>query len=386
MPAMLPLPKPFFPARALPEDAHEASYFAAALNIVNFSSSIFSAPPYRLLVYILPQCADKCKHLFGPCHPGAKYCTGVKLVLLFNCNYLRKEAVMKKLALILCLALLLGLAACSGADNTTDVSGEDTGTQTDTAEESPTPSFEPTDVTEPDNPTPQPAELEDNVYSGEYDLGQADTGDTGNDTTKPVGHVYISLPTVASETYPQNAALIDDYFENLAAKLREGYEAKIVDISTNPDYPVTADYYYNVGFTSEYNDGTLLSVLITTTEYAGGMHDDVTLRSENFDLSTGTRLAAANLFPDLDGYSAFAKAYIKEQMANNTDGSVYYYDDYESLVDATFDPENFYLTPTGIEAYFQVYDVAPYAAGIISFIIPYEKLSGMLSDTYSLTN
>jgi hypothetical protein len=48
-----------------------------------------------------------------------------------------------------------------------------------------------------------------------------------------------------------------------------------------------------------------------------------------------------------------------------------YFDNYEQLVSTNFKANNFYLSREGLVIYYQQYDIAPYAAGIPTFVIPY---------------
>jgi hypothetical protein len=50
-----------------------------------------------------------------------------------------------------------------------------------------------------------------------------------------------------------------------------------------------------------------------------------------------------------------------------------YFDNYEELVEQTFNENSFYFTPEGVVIYFQLYHIAPYSSGIREFLLPYNK-------------
>jgi hypothetical protein len=50
-----------------------------------------------------------------------------------------------------------------------------------------------------------------------------------------------------------------------------------------------------------------------------------------------------------------------------------YFENYSQLVNETFKANNYYLTKDGVVIYFQQYDIAPYAAGLPTFLIPYSQ-------------
>jgi hypothetical protein len=49
--------------------------------------------------------------------------------------------------------------------------------------------------------------------------------------------------------------------------------------------------------------------------------------------------------------------------------------------------EDFFLTPQGLGFQWDPYEIAPYTMGIIELVIPYDELTGMLTDLgLALTN
>jgi len=60
---------------------------------------------------------------------------------------------------------------------------------------------------------------------------------------------------------------------------------------------------------------------------------------------------------------------IEQQIRRNPD---IYFENYRELIDKNFHEENFYCEPRGIVIYYQLYDIAPYASGIRTFLIPYD--------------
>ncbi|HCF50858.1 MAG TPA: DUF3298/DUF4163 domain-containing protein, partial [Syntrophomonas sp.] len=69
-------------------------------------------------------------------------------------------------------------------------------------------------------------------------------------------------------------------------------------------------------------------------------------------------------------YKTYIKKKIIEQIRENPD---IYFDNYEELVEQTFNINSFYCTSQGVVVYFQQYDIAPYASGIREFLLPYNK-------------
>ena len=58
-----------------------------------------------------------------------------------------------------------------------------------------------------------------------------------------------------------------------------------------------------------------------------------------------------------------------------TDG---YYDDYAELLESSLDLDDFLITGSGITFIYQIYSIAPYAAGEQRFTVPFEAFGNML--------
>ena len=113
--------------------------------------------------------------------------------------------------------------------------------------------------------------------------------------------------------------------------------------------------------------------------YTGGPHPNQLQSSETFRISDGARVTCYELFSADEGlWRPVVVQTIRDQMAER--GWDNYYEEYTiEALDAIFQPEQFYLTEEGIVWYFQNYDLAPYAAGIQEFTVPYGVLQEMLS-------
>ena len=119
----------------------------------------------------------------------------------------------------------------------------------------------------------------------------------------------------------------------------------------------------NSGLLSMYRDEYL---------YLGGAHGITVRHSDTFDLRTGKLLPLRTLLNDDDCKDRVLER-ILEQADRDMEKEAMYHDDYRPLITKAFNEESFYLTPEDIVFYFQEYDIAAYAAGIIEFSFPYER-------------
>lgn len=124
-----------------------------------------------------------------------------------------------------------------------------------------------------------------------------------------------------------------------------------------------------------FNQQCHLSLYVDQYTYTGGAHGGTMRHSDNWDLETGCRLTLASLFPEGKDYRAFLIHQIicmaDMQMQQNPG---IYFENYRELIRKYFDEQSFYLTPEGLSIYYQQYEIAPYATGIVVFTIPYQTI------------
>lgn len=122
-----------------------------------------------------------------------------------------------------------------------------------------------------------------------------------------------------------------------------------------------------------YNEDCHLSMYRDQYEFTGGAHGNTVRASDTWNLESGRRVPLSRFFRFGQNYRKIVLDEIlrqaDEQMAN---GTGIFFDDYRILIRKYFNPASFYLTPSGLDVYFQQYEIAPYVAGIVTFTVPYE--------------
>lgn len=124
-----------------------------------------------------------------------------------------------------------------------------------------------------------------------------------------------------------------------------------------------------------YNRNCHLSLSVDQYTYTGGAHGSTVRHADTWNLQTGCRLNLSDLFPQGEDWRAFVIAQLiclaDAQMQQNPG---IYFENYRELIRKHFSEQNFYLTPEGLAVFFQQYEIAPYATGIVVFTIPYSTL------------
>ena len=117
---------------------------------------------------------------------------------------------------------------------------------------------------------------------------------------------------------------------------------------------------------------------------AGAIHPNVVLKALTFDTVTGARLTLKDLIPSDDSLAVLEQKVLDRLEEMGPDG---FYPEYENIVAFHFNPasessQDWYLTGQGMVCFFSPYDIAPYAAGSITILIPYSELDEILAPAY----
>lgn len=126
----------------------------------------------------------------------------------------------------------------------------------------------------------------------------------------------------------------------------------------------------------DYNANNLLSVVNLQYENTGGAHPNSCWLSDTFDVTTGKKLSLADILGG-SREEALEKVYqtVLEQI-KKTEGTeeFVYQDNYPENVRNSFSENDFVLTSNSLMVYYQPYAIAPYAAGIPKFELPYSQM------------
>jgi hypothetical protein len=190
----------------------------------------------------------------------------------------------------------------------------------------------------------------------------------------------IEYPEFVSKDFPWILNRINQEYRQRTAAffqncLTELYAVAVEDYlyAARNDYPFTPHEAMTV-FTVPYNRSCTLSMYFDAYQYTGGAHGATVRTSDTWSLSKGRRLALSDFFPDGFDLRAYILEQIDAQITARIDaGNDIFFDDPAQLAREYFDEQNFYLTSDGIVIYYQLYTVAPYASGIVEFLIPWVK-------------
>ena len=249
------------------------------------------------------------------------------------------------------LALTLVLCACSPAP----------------AESTPTPTPAPSPTPSESLPAPTPGELTwtDQVFEKTWTTG---------DGVQLMTARYV-LPAAEHPENDPAWAIITEYFKGQGEAYLEqaedtaGFAEGDYDIAQASNYDFSP-YAEEASYTVTYQNDSVVSFVRSYYSNFGAAYPTVLQLSEQFNRYDGARLHFSDFFSDPEE----ARARVLKAIHAVTDPL----EGYRSAdVDGLFHEDNFYLTDEGFVFYYQSEAIAPHAAGIPEFTIPYTDLSDL---------
>lgn len=170
------------------------------------------------------------------------------------------------------------------------------------------------------------------------------------------------------------------WFDEMAAAADEDYAAvghQPASMWNNEEF-----CYSDEAALDFWSNGRLVCVTTTRCSYTGGAHPNAWRTCETFDLRTGSVVTAADLTDDVAQLQSAVEQELLRQAAERqraVEDRILYYDDYPETLGAWME-RSVLFDDRGMTVIFGVYDIAAYADGEQSFLIPYEFLAPYLND------
>lgn len=153
----------------------------------------------------------------------------------------------------------------------------------------------------------------------------------------------------------------------------EAYQSQLA--SGGGDWSAFAmERYYEAGRVDE----AVVSLVCLDCDSTGGAHPNSAASGISFDAVTGARLTLKDLSADERALYAAVAAEVKAQAG----GMSGLYENAEQAAETLLDENDWYLTDEGMTVLCNEYIMAPHAAGVLRFSIPYGKLDGLLKPEF----
>ena len=149
-------------------------------------------------------------------------------------------------------------------------------------------------------------------------------------------------------------------------------------LKDNPDNE--GQFIANTNFDVKKNSNNMLSIVVTYTKYSGGAHNEYENIGYNIYMKNGEFLNLNNLFKDGTDY----KSVINSEIRNQIEGLAKQNPDNEQIYQFSTikDNQKFYIQDDNLVIFFDLYEIAPYPAGIPEFKINIKDINHILKNEY----
>lgn len=128
-----------------------------------------------------------------------------------------------------------------------------------------------------------------------------------------------------------------------------------------------------------YNKNDLLAISLNYYQYTGGAHGISYQEVFNIDLRSGNILSLQDIFKPGSNYKRIIDREIKHQISRNPEN---FFPEGEGGFQTISNKQSFLLKDNYLIFYFQPYEIACYAAGIVEFKIPFSKLKKTVKERF----
>ena len=264
----------------------------------------------------------------------------------------------RKIGLLsLTLALALLLAGCGGGNADKGTPVEPTPETVDTPEPEPEPAFRPVIGLTPDADFHYDENLEAVVNRMETELAGVDE--------------------LTRETYPGLADALDRLRENALSTAREAFqerESAVAEIIA--DGGAGYELYGEMRHLIRRADAQVVSVVNAWSEYAGGVHESYGYAVSNFDAATGAEITLESLL------TAEGKLTLNSRLGEELDAL---YPDLAPgymIADYLTDDYAFSVEPDGVTFWFNPYEIASFADGLLTVKLYFDRDADILNGAY----
>lgn len=144
-------------------------------------------------------------------------------------------------------------------------------------------------------------------------------------------------------------------------------------------------YFYHALYDHVRMDENILSLAGAAVQNSGGIHPDYIRIYANYSMVTGDFLTLGSILTHADRADDLCQLLI--EAIDNVKADYGIWDEYEDFIRSRFEGDisndsSWYFSSEGLCFSFSPYEIAPYASGVISVTIPYEKLTDIIEGEY----
>ena len=176
------------------------------------------------------------------------------------------------------------------------------------------------------------------------------------------GHIDKSIETKLNSMFKKDALNLKDAVGKDAKEALE--ESKNYDLEFRKYLAASSYKVY-------YNKNEFLSLRVTHYVYTGGAHGGSYVKGYNIDLKTGREYSLKEIFNEGYGYKKIIDDIVLDEMKANRET---YFEEAITNFKGIAENHPYYIEDGNLVVYFGEYEIAPYAAGMQEFRIPFTVL------------
>lgn len=193
-------------------------------------------------------------------------------------------------------------------------------------------------------------------------------------------HQDLQVPVIRGWQNKKAQAAINNKFLNVVSQFKRDIEiaAQEAKKAQGSEFS-TGSYEAIVKGNALYNKNDLLAISLNYYQFTGGAHGMSYQEVYNIDLRTGQILSLPDIFKPGSNYKRLINKEIKKQISKNPED---FFPEGEGGFQTISDQQSFLLKDNYLILYFQPYEIACYAAGIVEFKVPFSKLNKTVKERF----
>jgi len=150
-------------------------------------------------------------------------------------------------------------------------------------------------------------------------------------------------------------------------------------VARNTDYRI--GWEADIRGTVEYQSPSIVDIRLVSYTMTGGNHGNPFTTSLMFDPRNGKYLEISDIIKDKDAVTKLAESKFREKYniptGKSLNASGYMLDDDKFIL-----PANIFITHEGLNLFYNVYEIAPYAEGTRELLLPYSEIKEYVNADY----
>ena len=191
----------------------------------------------------------------------------------------------------------------------------------------------------------------------------------------------VKLGEYEEQAYPELAKNLAANMNARESKLFDNYE-RLKEFAQEEYSEHYREYETSESAIIRRADSRVMSILFNGFLFEGGIHGEYYYWGENYDTETGSLLQLTDVVKDADEFSGL----VKEQLYTYWEEESFYEDfDFEQYFKENLDQIPWIIDYHGITVYFNHYDIAPYATGVLTATVAFDANPELFHKGYTQT-